>query len=114
LTIVGAIATDAPCDVDYTVNTTMRRYKGSTSFKIIERDFPHIVEMLVPLGGFGKDLDAMYDWHRARGIEDRHGRGRRVEGRDIVSWCFAAERRLNDAAWLIDRCAYFQKQICIL
>jgi hypothetical protein len=66
----------------------MRRYKGRTSFKIIERDFPHIVEMLVPLGGFGKDLDAMYDWHRARGIEDRHERGRRVEGRDIVSWCF--------------------------
>ena len=66
----------------------MSRYKGRTSFKVIERDFPHIVEMLVPLGGFGKDLDAMYDWHRARGVEDRHGRGRRVEGRDIVSWCF--------------------------
>jgi hypothetical protein len=46
------------------------------------------VEMLVPLGGFGKKLDAMYDWHRARGIEDHHGRGRRVEGRDIVSRCF--------------------------
>jgi hypothetical protein len=88
----------------------MRRYKGRASFKIIERDFPHIVEMLVPLGGFGEHVRLA----PARGMEDRHGRGRRVEGRDIVSWCFAAERRLNDAAWLIDRCAYFQKQICIL
>jgi hypothetical protein len=58
------------------------------NFKSIERDFPHIVEMLVPLGGFGGQLDDMYDWHRARDIEDHHGRGRRVEGRNIVSWCF--------------------------
>jgi hypothetical protein len=82
--LVGAIATDAPCAVDYTVNTTMRRYKGRASFKIIERDFPHIVEMLVPLGGFGEHVRLA----PARGMEDRHGRGRRVEGRDIVSWCF--------------------------
>ena len=66
----------------------MSRYKGRNSFKVIEQDFPHIIEMLVPLGGFGKDLDAMYEWHRARGIEDRHGRGRRVNERDIVTWCF--------------------------
>jgi hypothetical protein len=58
------------------------------SFKSIERDFPHTVEMLVPLSGFGRQLDDMYDWHRARGIKDYHGRSRRVEGRDIVSWCF--------------------------
>jgi hypothetical protein len=62
--------------------------RGRTSFKVIEGDFPHIVEMLVPLGGFGKHLDAMYDWHRARGIEDRDGRGQRINGRDIVAWCF--------------------------
>jgi hypothetical protein len=58
------------------------------SFKSIERDFPHIVEMFVPLSGFGRKLDDMHGWHRARGIEDRHGRSRPVEGRDIVSWCF--------------------------
>jgi hypothetical protein len=67
----------------------MPRYKGRTSFKSIERDFPHIVEMVVPLGGLGKSLDAMYAWHHARGIQGMHGRGRREEGRDYIRWCFA-------------------------
>jgi hypothetical protein len=39
----------------------MNRYKGRQSAQSIERDFPHIVEMIVPLGGFGKKLDAMYN-----------------------------------------------------
>jgi hypothetical protein len=29
----------------------MSRYKGRTSAKAIEKDFPYIVEMQVPLGG---------------------------------------------------------------
>ena len=37
----------------------MSRYKGRTSAKAIEKDFPHIVEMIVPLGGLGKKLDDM-------------------------------------------------------
>jgi hypothetical protein len=48
----------------------MTRYKGRTSFKSIE-------------------LDAMYAWRHARGIQAMHGRGRREEGRDHVRWCFA-------------------------
>jgi len=67
----------------------MARYKGRSSSKAIERDFPHIVEITVPAGGLGKQLDAMYDWHRERGIEVHHGIGRREEGRDIIRWCFA-------------------------
>ena len=63
----------------------MSRYKGRASPKSIERDFPH-----VPDGGLGKKLDAMYVWHRERGIQDHHGRGRRDEnGRDYIRWCFA-------------------------
>jgi hypothetical protein len=46
--------------------------------------------MIVPLGGFGKHLDAMYEWHRTRGIDDHHGRGRRDEnGSNYIRWCFA-------------------------
>ena len=30
------------------------RYKGRPSAKNIERDFPHAVDIAVPLGGFGK------------------------------------------------------------
>jgi hypothetical protein len=67
----------------------MTRYKGRTSFKSIERDFPHHVDMPVPEGGLGKKLDTMYAWHQTRGIEAMHGRGRRENGRDIIRWCFA-------------------------
>ena len=31
----------------------MTRYKGRTSARAIERDFPHIVDMAVPFGGLG-------------------------------------------------------------
>jgi hypothetical protein len=63
----------------------MSRYKGRTSTKEIEGAFPHIVEMIVPEGEFGKKLDAMYEWHRARGIKDQRGRSRRDEnGRDHI------------------------------
>jgi hypothetical protein len=49
----------------------MTRYKGRISTKAIEQAYPHIVQMIVPLGGFGKKLDEMYEWHRARGIQDQ-------------------------------------------
>ena len=35
----------------------MARYKGRTSAKNIESDFPHIVEIAVPLGGLGQQLN---------------------------------------------------------
>ena len=47
--------------------------------------------MAVPEGGFGKQLDAMHEWHRAQGIQPRHGRGRHEDDRDFVRWCFAAD-----------------------
>ena len=47
----------------------MSRYKGRSNTKAIERDFPHIVEMAVPEGGFGKQLDAMHEWHRSQSIQ---------------------------------------------
>ncbi len=68
----------------------MARYKGRSSPKSIERDFPHMVEIIVPLGGLGKRLDAMHAFHTERGIKSHHGRGRRdSDGRDHVRWCFA-------------------------
>jgi hypothetical protein len=66
----------------------MSRYKGRP--KAIERDFPHIVETIVPLGGFGKRLNDMYDFHAHNSIRARLGLGRRDEhGREAVRWCFA-------------------------
>ena len=44
----------------------MTRYKGRTRINLIERDFPHHVELMVPEGEFGKLLDEMHEWQRAR------------------------------------------------
>jgi hypothetical protein len=68
----------------------MSRYKGRQNANAVERDFPHIVEMAIPDGGFGDRLDAMHDWHLARGIQAKHGQGRRDErGQYFIRWCFA-------------------------
>ena len=42
-----------------------RRYKGRPSAKTIARDFPFIVELAVPLGGYGKKLNLMHSFHEA-------------------------------------------------
>jgi hypothetical protein len=68
----------------------MSRYKGRTSPKSIERNFPHIVEMLVPEGDFGKWLDAMYEFHAQHGIQVQGRCSRRDKsGRYYTRWCFA-------------------------
>ena len=68
----------------------MTRYKGRSNAKANERDNPHVVEIEVPPGGLGDRLTAMHDWHIARSIQAKHGRGRRDEqGRNFIHWCFA-------------------------
>jgi len=63
----------------------MTRYKGRAKTKLVERDFPHHVDMMVPEFGFGTHLDAMYDWHHTRGVLALNGSGGRDEnGRDII------------------------------
>jgi hypothetical protein len=56
----------------------MARYKGRLTPKSIARDFPHIVEIAVPLGGLGKTLDDMYEFHTRYGIHAKLGRDRRL------------------------------------
>ena len=48
----------------------MSRYKGRRSLKSIERDYPHIVDLPVPEGGFG--------------------------AQDYISWCFADPQTAAD------------------
>jgi hypothetical protein len=64
----------------------MTRYKGRMSQKAIEREFPHVVEIAVPPGGLGAQLDAMHYSHGARGIEACLGLGRRDKGHDYLRW----------------------------
>jgi hypothetical protein len=64
--------------------------KGRASAKTIEKDFPYIVEMQVPLGGFGRRLDVMYEWFSQHGIKPINSTGRRDENnRDHIRWCVA-------------------------
>jgi hypothetical protein len=62
----------------------MTRYKGRMSQKAIEREFPHVVEIAVPQGGLGAQLDVMHHFHRESGIQACLGLGRREEGRDYL------------------------------
>jgi len=68
----------------------MPRSRGRTSLKSIERNFPHIVEIVLPLGGLGKTLDAIYDFHARHHIRAKHGRTRHDEdGHNYMRWRFA-------------------------
>jgi hypothetical protein len=68
----------------------MTRYKGRTKSSLVERKYPYRVEMIVPEGGFGKRLDEMHEWHRARSLTARFARSRRDKNnRDYVTFCFA-------------------------
>jgi hypothetical protein len=63
--------------------------KGERTAHMNERDFPHIVEIAQPDGGFGTLLHAKDAWHRERGIETRRGRRQRRDDQEYVRWCFA-------------------------
>jgi hypothetical protein len=65
------------------------RYKGWQNAASIRHDFPYVVELEVPLGGFGTRLDRIYGFHIRVGVAPRRGRGRRKGKRDIVCWRFA-------------------------
>ncbi len=68
------------------------RYKGKPSEATLRREYPFAVEIVVPLGGFGRTLDAMHA--SLRGVAHAHGRGWRDGERDVSCWLFA---RLEDA-----------------
>jgi len=66
----------------------MAGYKGRIGTKDIERRYPQIVELVVPLKGFGTTLNDMHDWHTTRGIQTQRGSGSYHDGRHYVRWCF--------------------------
>jgi hypothetical protein len=60
--------------------------KGVAAPKTFERDFSAVVEIAVPASGLGAQLDAMHDFHAARGIKACIGR--RKGTRDLLRWYF--------------------------
>lgn len=68
----------------------MAERKGRTGLKSIERDFPHIVELVVSPGGLGKTMDAIYDFHARHDIRAKHGPTRHDKnGHNYILWRFA-------------------------
>jgi hypothetical protein len=67
----------------------MTRYKGRTKTSQIEREYPHHVDMIVPPGGLGKRLDAMYAFHAEHGIKPQRGQGKHDANGSVIRWCFA-------------------------
>ena len=67
----------------------MARRRGERTGRINERDYPHIVELPVPSGGFRDTSFAILAFHREHGIESKHGQGSYDEGQFYVRYCFA-------------------------
>ena len=67
----------------------MSQYNGRQGFKETARLYPHVVEVIVPPGGFGRRIDDMHAFHRQRRIKDQHLPRRRDDEHDYIRWCFA-------------------------
>jgi hypothetical protein len=66
----------------------MTRYKGSQSAKAADA-ISHFVDVVVPPGGLGQRLGAMYEFHARHGIRAQRGHGRHDANGSVVRWCFA-------------------------
>lgn len=72
-------------------------FKGSSSSRKNESEFPHIVEMVLPRNGFDHRLRRqMEDFHALHKIKARFGRRSRQGNQEFCRWCFA------DAKWADD------------
>ena len=67
----------------------MSRYKGQLRASRIELEFPHHVDIIVPPGGLGTRLDAMYEFHARHGIKPQRGQGTHDAHGSVIRWCFA-------------------------
>jgi hypothetical protein len=76
----------------------MTRRKGEITKRMNERDFPHIVELALPEGGFPTTLEAIEAFHRLRGLANAPGRRQHRNEREFVRWCFASVIDADDFA----------------
>ena len=66
----------------------MNRRKGETTGAMNERDFPHLVELALPPGGFSDHGSEFEAFHRERGIPIRPGTSRQEATQFYVRFCF--------------------------
>jgi hypothetical protein len=73
----------------------MARRKGEVTSRMNERDFPHIVELPLPSGGFRSQSDDMLAFHRECGIEPRRGRGWHNDEQYYVRYWASLQTKLD-------------------
>jgi hypothetical protein len=66
----------------------MTRRKFEITGHMNERDFPHLVDLELPLGGFRNKSLEFDAFHRERSISIRRGRGRHEAEQFHVRFCF--------------------------
>jgi len=66
----------------------MSRRKGEITGHMNERNFPHVVELALPPGGFRSRSSEFEAFHRELGIPIRRGRGRHEAEQFHVRFCF--------------------------
>ena len=66
----------------------MSRRKGEITGHMNERDFPHLVELVLPPGGFRDQSLEFNAFHRERRMPIRRGRGRHEGEQFRVRFCF--------------------------
>jgi hypothetical protein len=64
------------------------RRKGEITGHHNERDFPHLVELPLPSGGFRNQLSEFDAFHREQHLQARRGRGRNEAEQFFVRFCF--------------------------
>jgi hypothetical protein len=62
--------------------------KMKTVVRANERNYPFIVQIAVPDGGFGAALGAINAWHRYSKNRQRPGTRQRIGEQDWWRWCF--------------------------
>jgi hypothetical protein len=75
--------------LDRRENPIMSRYKGRPRALRTEQEFPHHVNIVVPPGGLGTRLDAMYEFHAQQDIKPQRGHGTHTADGAVIRWCFA-------------------------
>jgi hypothetical protein len=66
----------------------MSRRKSGNTRRLNEREFPHVIELVVLLGSFGSRSAEFETFHRERSIPIRRGRSRHKANQSYVRFCF--------------------------
>jgi hypothetical protein len=70
-----------------TVMGNLSRKRNITAY-VNERNFPFVVQIAVPDGGFGSKLEAINAWHRYSKNKQRRGRPQSLGVKKFWRWCF--------------------------